>query len=203
MSTQRSKVRAPISISAPVPLKKSTHSPANNLVHNGSTPSTVSLFFLLGKASLRAFQTATGLLPLRWKRNIKRQASSAARAFQRTAARITRRWKRSIKRQAATSTQSLQQSTGLLSRGWKWILARQAAKSAAKRLSVAASLSLGEKRFVAVIQVDGRQFLIGGGATNVALLAQLDQKESFGNLLKETMAVPENIALVERMEKRA
>jgi hypothetical protein len=42
---------------------------------------------------------------------------------------------------------------------------------------------------VAVVQVDGLQFLVGGGATNVALLAQLDKKESFGNVLEETVSV--------------
>jgi hypothetical protein len=40
-----------------------------------------------------------------------------------------------------------------------------------------------------VIQVDGLQFLIGGGATNVALLAKLGRKVSFGEVLNETMAV--------------
>ena len=108
-----------------------------------------------------------------------------------------------MNRKAARSTQSLQHTTGLLSRGWNWIQARRAANSTAKRLSVATSVSLGEKRFVAVIQVDGRQFLIGGGSTNVALLAQLDQKTSFGNVLRETLTVPEELALVERMERRA
>jgi len=53
-----------------------------------------------------------------------------------------------------------------------------------------ATVSLGEKRFVAVIQVDGVQFLIGGGATGVALLAQLNTKDSFEELLKETITVP-------------
>lgn len=56
---------------------------------------------------------------------------------------------------------------------------------------MAATVSLGEKRFVAVIQIDGLQFLIGGGASNVALLAQLDGKGAFGHLLKESMAVPQ------------
>lgn len=55
---------------------------------------------------------------------------------------------------------------------------------------MAASVSLGEKRFVAVIQVDGLQYLIGGGASNVALLAKLETKESFEDVLSEKMAVP-------------
>jgi flagellar biogenesis protein FliO len=55
---------------------------------------------------------------------------------------------------------------------------------------VAASVSLGEKRFVAVIQVDGLQYLIGGGASNVALLAKLETKDSFEEVLSERMAIP-------------
>jgi flagellar biogenesis protein FliO len=35
------------------------------------------------------------------------------------------------------------------------------------------SISLGEKRFIGVIQVDGCEFLVGGGADSVAVLAQL------------------------------
>jgi hypothetical protein len=39
--------------------------------------------------------------------------------------------------------------------------------------------------------VDGFQFLVGGGASNVSLLAQLDKKESFGEVLQETATAPE------------
>ena len=66
------------------------------------------------------------------------------------------------------------------------------ARFSTRRLRVAETVSLGEKRFVAVIQIDGLQYLIGGGATNVALLAQLNVKESFGDLLKKTMIAPGN-----------
>ena len=58
---------------------------------------------------------------------------------------------------------------------------------------MAATVSLGDKRFVALIQIDGLQFLVGGGATNVALLAQLNGKESFGDLLQETMTVQKKL----------
>jgi flagellar biogenesis protein FliO len=57
-------------------------------------------------------------------------------------------------------------------------------------LKVSETISLGEKRFVAVIQVDGLQFLLGGGATNVTLLTQLNATETFGDVLKETMNTP-------------
>jgi hypothetical protein len=85
---------------------------------------------------------------------------------------------------------TLQNASGLLSRAWRWFRDRQAARSNPRRLQVAATVSLGEKRFVSVIQVDGLQFLVGGGATNVSLLAQLKGNASFGDLLQETMTTP-------------
>lgn len=81
-------------------------------------------------------------------------------------------------------------------RAWKRIRAQQIAHSHSKRLQVAETVSLGEKRFVAVIKVDGREFLIGGGAANVSLLAQLnpgiqlDVKKSFDGILTKKMTVP-------------
>jgi hypothetical protein len=77
-----------------------------------------------------------------------------------------------------------------ISRSWKYLRTQQVAHASSKRLQVAETVSLGEKRFVAVIQVDGREFLVGGGATNVALLAQLDARQSFDSLLAETVTVP-------------
>jgi flagellar biogenesis protein FliO len=88
------------------------------------------------------------------------------------------------------SLKPLMNSTGLLSRAWGWIRSQQAGRTNGRRLQVAATVSLGEKRFVAVIQVDGLQFLIGGGATNVTLLAQLHPKDSFGDILGATMTIP-------------
>ena len=88
------------------------------------------------------------------------------------------------------SLSSLRAPTGLLSRLWRWIQARHVARSSTKRLRVAETVSLGEKRFVAVVQVDGRHFLLAGGPTNIALLAQLDTKEDFEDVLKKTMTIP-------------
>jgi len=82
-----------------------------------------------------------------------------------------------------------QNAAGLLTRGLNWIRTRQLARSNIRRLQVAATVSLGDKRFVAVIQVDGHQFLVGGGASNVELLAQLDEKETFQELLNDSMMV--------------
>src|SRR5260370_42252277 len=88
------------------------------------------------------------------------------------------------------ASKTFQTTIGLLSRAWKWIQARQVARSSTRRLKVAETVSLGEKRFVAVIQVDGLQFLLGGGPTNVTLLAQLNVTETFGGALKESMNTP-------------
>jgi hypothetical protein len=42
-----------------------------------------------------------------------------------------------------------------------------------KRLRLCETLSLGERRFVAVVQFEGRRFLLGGTASSVVLLSTL------------------------------
>lgn len=59
-------------------------------------------------------------------------------------------------------------------RAWKWI-SRTYRFSTAKRLRVAETVSLGEKQFVAILNVDGCDFLIGGGASGIALLAHMQK----------------------------
>jgi len=83
-------------------------------------------------------------------------------------------------------------SSGLISNAINWIQDRQAGRFSKRRLQVAETVSLGEKRFVAVIQIDGYQYLVGGGATNVALLAKLNSKESFQEMLQQNMSFPES-----------
>jgi hypothetical protein len=58
----------------------------------------------------------------------------------------------------------------LLSRAWKWLQKNHATE---KQLRVAETISLGDKRFVALIDVEGQKFLVGGGASGVSLLTQL------------------------------
>jgi hypothetical protein len=60
----------------------------------------------------------------------------------------------------------------LLTRAFAWLQTR-AALTPNKRLRVCETASLGEKRFVAIVRVEGREFLIGGGAAGVSLLTQL------------------------------
>jgi flagellar biogenesis protein FliO len=88
------------------------------------------------------------------------------------------------------SLRTLRGHTGLLSRAWGWLQARQLARSGTRRLRVAETVSLGEKRFVAVVQVDGRHFLLAGGPSNIVLLAQLDTREPFQDVLKKTLTAP-------------
>ncbi len=49
-----------------------------------------------------------------------------------------------------------------------------------RRLRVAETLSLGDKRFVAVVQVDHQEFLIGGSSSSVSLLARLPSEQECG-----------------------
>ena len=57
-----------------------------------------------------------------------------------------------------------------------------------KRLKVCETVSLGEKRFVAVIQIDDQQFLLGGASGSVSLLAQLEQSTEFAKVLSARVA---------------
>jgi hypothetical protein len=61
---------------------------------------------------------------------------------------------------------------GTIVRAFSWLHSRVAIKTT-KRLRVAETVSLGEKRFVALVSVEGREFLIGGGSSGVSLLTAL------------------------------
>jgi flagellar biogenesis protein FliO len=68
--------------------------------------------------------------------------------------------------------QKLPQASSL-TRALSW-LKKQYPAMQEKRLHVTENIPLGEKRFVALVTVDGREFLIGGGPTGVSLLSQWD-----------------------------
>ncbi len=63
---------------------------------------------------------------------------------------------------------------GLLGRLFSWFRTRMTTANT-KELRLTETVQLGEKRFVAIIHVDGRKFLIGGGTAGVNLLTQLDE----------------------------
>ena len=71
-----------------------------------------------------------------------------------------------------------------LRRGWRWLQVRRKWQLSSKRLLLCESVSLGEKRFLAIVKVDDRQFLVGGAAGNVSMLATLGGKSEFAALLK-------------------
>jgi len=59
-------------------------------------------------------------------------------------------------------------------RGFSWVREKVRTQQALKTLKVRETVSLGDKRFVAVVQVDQERFLIGGGAGSVNMLARLE-----------------------------
>jgi|HubBroStandDraft_6_1064221.scaffolds.fasta_scaffold448762_1 flagellar biogenesis protein FliO len=79
------------------------------------------------------------------------------------------------------------QFTALLSvaaRVWNWTQQKLKTHQVKKRLRVCETVSLGEKRFVAVIQVDGEQFLVGGSSSSVSTLAHLEPRREFSDVLR-------------------
>jgi hypothetical protein len=76
---------------------------------------------------------------------------------------------------------------------WKWIAHKRSLQLAAKRLRVAETIQLGEKRFVSILQVDGAQYLIGGAAGNVQLLAVLDKAQDAQSVLRESSRASETL----------
>ena len=75
-------------------------------------------------------------------------------------------------------------------RWWRWVWSQVnglAARQRTRRLRVSETISLGEKRFVSILEVDGEQLLIGGSAENLVLLAKL---EGLNRNLPEPAAEP-------------
>ena len=60
----------------------------------------------------------------------------------------------------------------------------------ARRLKVCESMSLGEKRVVAVVQFEHRRFLVGASGTSMSLLSELPPENSF-SLAFENFNAPE------------
>lgn len=63
-------------------------------------------------------------------------------------------------------------SRGLLGRALSWLNGSCAPQ---KQLRVLETVTLGDKRMVAMIQADGQRFLVGGGPSGVSLLTPLDR----------------------------
>jgi len=64
---------------------------------------------------------------------------------------------------------------------WRWLERKRSQQLSSRRLRVAETISLGEKRSVSIVQVDGSQFLIGCSSASVQLLAVLDKQDGGGD----------------------
>jgi flagellar biogenesis protein FliO len=71
-----------------------------------------------------------------------------------------------------------------LTQAWNWAQQKFKSHQVRKRLRVCETVSLGEKRFVAVIQVDGEQFLVGGSSSSVSTLAHLERSREFSEVFQ-------------------
>jgi hypothetical protein len=70
-----------------------------------------------------------------------------------------------------------------LTSAWNWTQQQLKSRQTRKRLRICESVSLGEKRFVAVIEVDGKQFLLGGSPTSLTTIARLDPLQKMADAL--------------------
>lgn len=68
---------------------------------------------------------------------------------------------------------------------YTWLRTQGAARAtqSRRRMRVTETVSLGDKRFVAILQVDGERILIGGSPGSVSLLKELKADETFGDVL--------------------
>ena len=80
---------------------------------------------------------------------------------------------------------SLPRRQHLLSKLWLWTRSRVKIQPRRKRLKVAETVSLGEKRFIAVVQVDGVEFLVGGAPNALSVLAHLETPKTFPEILRQ------------------
>lgn len=78
----------------------------------------------------------------------------------------------------------LRKAMELCIRACKFVQTKGRLQSNPKRLQLAETISLGDRRFVAVVQVDNCRFLIGGGTTSVTLLAKLSAADHVVQLRK-------------------
>jgi len=83
------------------------------------------------------------------------------------------------------------------SKAVSWILQRTRTQQSRKMLKVCESVSLGEKRFVAVVQVANERFLIGGAPSSVSMLARLGS-EAFSEVLRSSQEAESDLGSISR-----
>lgn len=76
--------------------------------------------------------------------------------------------------------------------GWTYLVQHQAAPLLARRqrrLRITETVSLGEKRSVAILEVDGQAFLVASSGANISLLATLEpQQPAFQHVLSASFS---------------
>jgi Flagellar biosynthesis protein, FliO len=75
---------------------------------------------------------------------------------------------------------------GGLARIWSWLQSKYT-HSPTKRLRLSEMVSLGEKRFVALVRVEDREFLVGGAASGLSLLAQVGAESQSADVGKRAL----------------
>lgn len=63
---------------------------------------------------------------------------------------------------------------------WDWRRWLRARPRRERRLRLVETLPLGERRFVAVVSLDGREYLVGGTPSSLALLSEIEDPEGLG-----------------------
>lgn len=76
---------------------------------------------------------------------------------------------------SSSSTQSLPQAYwgAAFKTTWQWLRSAVVHRRV-RRLRISETLSLGERRFVAILEFDGQEFLLAGCANSLELLARLE-----------------------------
>ncbi len=88
----------------------------------------------------------------------------------------------------ARSALRLKEIVRSLTSAWHWSHQKLKSHQTRKRLRVCETVSLGEKRFVAVIEVDGKQFLVGGSPNSVTTMACLEPAQTISDGLDGSWA---------------
>ena len=88
----------------------------------------------------------------------------------------------------------LRTASGHLQRAWRWLENKRTLQMSSRRLRVAETISLGEKRSVSIVQVDGAQYLIGSSVNSVQLLAVLDDRKSGKSGSETSQVLTEEVA---------
>jgi flagellar biogenesis protein FliO len=78
--------------------------------------------------------------------------------------------------EAASDVHTLPERAGAttVTKIWEWVQ-RVAKSRRSRRLRVCETLSLGERRFLAIVEFDQEEFLVGGGGNSLELLARLHE----------------------------